>query len=128
MSNIVLSRFQYTQDESIYNQLAYGIRYMDWRVACYNQTNHTENRQTFDWIEEFWMVHDLQRNRITLKQAIRQLLKFIKRTTHEIIIIDFHRFVHGFDDEKDLPAMRRRLQTFIQIIHEQLGPYIIPYR
>ncbi|OTF77567.1 hypothetical protein BLA29_003175 [Euroglyphus maynei] len=73
------------------------------------------------------MVHDLQRNRITLKQALRQLLKFIKRTTHEIIIIDFHRFVHGFDDEKDLPAMRRRLQTFIQIIHEQLGPYIIPY-
>nr|XP_046908382.1 PI-PLC X domain-containing protein 1-like [Dermatophagoides farinae] len=122
----VLSRFQYTQDESLYNQLAYGIRYMDWRVAVYNQTNHTDS-QTFNWIEEYWMVHDMQRNRITLKQAIRQVVKFLTRTTHEIIIIDFHRFVHGFDGENDLQAMRQRLQTFIDIIHQQLGPYLIPY-
>mgnify|MGYP006875378520 CR=1 FL=1 len=62
---------------------------MDWRVAVYNQTNHTDS-QTFNWIEEYWMVHDMQRNRITLKQAIRQVVKFLTRTTHEIIIIDFH--------------------------------------
>lgn len=124
---LVLKRFQYTQDESLYNQLAYGIRYMDWRVGVYNHTLKTSNGETKK-IEEFWMVHDISRNRITLKQAIGQVKRFLEQTTSEIIIIDFHRFVHGFDKVKDIQAIRRRLDTFVKLLEDHFGPFLIPYR
>ncbi|KAF7496484.1 hypothetical protein SSS_00775 [Sarcoptes scabiei] len=119
--------FDYTfDDESIYNQLAYGIRYLDFRVAVYNQTNRSH---PFPWrlYEEFWMVHDIQKNSIKLSEALEQVRKFIVRTTHEIVIVDFHRFVHGFNKIRDLNAIRRRLKQFIRLVYQHLGPYLIPF-
>lgn len=145
----VISRFQYTQDENLYAQLAYGIRYLDMRVGAYNLTEDdvfsgtsssgspttTTNTNTHStrspaafFKEELWMVHNMQRNHISLVEALKQVKRFLERTTHEVVIVDFHRFVNGFDQVDDTFAVQARLRNFYKIIVEQLGPFLIPYR
>ena len=79
-------------------------------------------------LEELWMVHDIQRNHIRLRDALRQVKRFVERTTHEVVIVDFHRFVNGFDQVNDIFALQGRLRNFYKIVVEELGPFLIPYR
>lgn len=78
--------------------------------------------------EELWMVHGIQRNHIRLRDALKQVRRFLERTTHEVVIVDFHRFVAGFDEVDDLYALQTRLRHFYKIVVEELGPFLIPYR
>ena len=43
----LIRKFSINQDEDIWNQLLYGIRYLDIRVGYYHNTP-----------EKFWAVHD----------------------------------------------------------------------
>lgn len=134
----VISRFQYTQDESLYAQLVYGIRYMDMRVGSYNLTDYRSSSTTYNnnqstrnsdafFHEELWMVHDIQRNHISLRDALKQIRRFLEQTTHEVVVVDFHRFVNGFVDVDDLFALQSRLRNFYKIVIDELGPFLIPY-
>lgn len=123
----VITRFQYTQDESLYNQLSYGIRYLDFRLGAYNESKLLQNG-TVHFDEELWLVHDIEQNHINLTNAMSQIRRFMEETKYEIVIADFHRFVNGFIDVSDVDALNRRLKLFHSVILEQLGDYLIPYR
>lgn len=125
---LVIERFQYTQDETIFNQLAYGIRYIDCRVGAYNDTHFFDRNSDSLFTEQLWMVHDIQRNQINLTEALRQVKKFIQQTTHEIVIVDFHRFVNGFDGVDDIATLSRRLKLFQQTVLNELQEYLIPFK
>ena len=76
--------FTITQDESIFNQLVYGIRYLDMRVGYYNVSGSDEH---------LWVVHDLFRTELTVRSAAAQVKEFLRAAPKEIVIFDFHRFV-----------------------------------
>ena len=153
----MITRFQFTQDENLYSQLAYGIRYLDMRVGAYNMTRSysnssstttspsisaipgtetstiitttaSSNNNNIFIYEELWMVHDIQRNHINLNQALSQVKRFLEHTSHEVVIVDFHRFVNGFDQVDDLAAVQTRLRNFYKIVVNNLGPYLIRFR
>lgn len=76
-------------DESVFNQLVYGIRYLDLRVSYEPVKDHAQ---------KLWIVHGILRTQITLDNVLQQVKRFLDATTHEVVIIDFHRFEKGFDD------------------------------
>ena len=81
----MLTRYSVNQDEDIWNQLLFGIRYLDIRVGLYEDT-----------AEKFWLVHDFVRLN-PLYEAIQAVKRFM-RVTKEVVILDFHRFPTGFDN------------------------------
>lgn len=106
-----------TQDESIYNQLVYGIRYFDIRVGWYDIKGEEE---------KFWIVHDFFRMNHTLLSVIKQIRSFLDATSKEIIIFDFHRFVNGFQD-KDKDIVKKRHEEVFELLKEHLRDYMIPF-
>lgn len=85
----ILKKYVTCQDESVFNQLAYGIRYLDLRVSYENVMNRRE---------KLWIVHGILRTEISLESVLRQVRSFLDATTAEIVILDFHRFEKGFED------------------------------
>ena len=74
----VINKFSVNQNEGVYNQLLFGIRYLDIRVSYYENTP-----------EKFWVVHDfIKRN--PLFEVINDVQKFLK-ASNDIVIMDFHR-------------------------------------
>lgn len=124
----VITRFQYTQDESVFAQLAYGVRYLDLRVGAFNQSDFDGNFTQIKFDEQLWFVHDIERNHINLTDGLRQIRRFMEQTSHEVVIADFHRFVTGFDGNDDWQAVNRRLVRLYKEIVAELGDYLIPYR
>ena len=116
----LIKRYSSQQEENVWDQLLYGIRYLDFRVSYHANTQ-----------EKFWLNHDLvQMNPLykavqvieiiapsnqflLLRFRLYQILmikyfsfdnfntfvKDIRRylsSTKEVIIMDFHRFPSGF--------------------------------
>lgn len=105
-SENVITRYTITQDENIWNQLAYGNRFLDFRIGLYRTTP-----------ERFWLNHgDFKIN--PLRDAIRDLSTFVN-STNEVVIVDFHRFPWGFDS----PEQHRELLTFLL---QELEPFLLP--
>ncbi|XP_067140036.1 LOW QUALITY PROTEIN: PI-PLC X domain-containing protein 1-like [Centruroides vittatus] len=99
----ITSRFVYAQEERIFNQLAYGIRYFDLRVA------HVDN--------QFMIKHDIIITTNTLEEVLADVLDFVE-TTKEIVILDFHRH----------PDYEKIQVELINFIKNKLNPYLIPKR
>ena len=96
----LIRKFSINQDEDIWNQLLYGIRYLDIRVGYYQNTP-----------EKFWAVHDFVKIN-PLHEIITDVRRFV-RSTKEMVIMDFHRFPNGFDDSNEnTHAALLRLVTF----------------
>ena len=112
----LIKRYSSQQEENVWDQLLYGIRYLDFRVSYHANTQ-----------EKFWLNHDLVQmnplykavqvieinapsNQFVLLYQILiikyfsfdnfdTLVKDIRRylsATKEVIIMDFHRFPSGF--------------------------------
>ena len=116
----LIKRYSSQQEENVWDQLLYGIRYLDFRVSYHDNTQ-----------EKFWLNHDLvQMNPLykavqvieiiapsnqflLLRFRLYQILmtkyfsfdnfntfvKDIRRylsSTKEVVIMDFHRFPSGF--------------------------------
>ena len=92
-----------TQDENIFDQLVYGIRYFDIRVGYYGG--------------QIWIVHDNFRTGNRLLSVAQQVKYFLQMAKKEIVIFDFHRFVKGFDDKKIFNEL-------FQIVMNELGNLI----
>ena len=116
----LLKRFVITQDESIYNQLVYGVRYLDMRIGYYDVSGSDD---------KLWIVHDLLRTNLTLHSAVKEVKQFVTAAPKEIVIFDFHRFVKGFElnDENNETVIRKRFEEFSAIITNELGDLAIPY-
>ena len=79
-----MDAFSLCQDESVFNQLAHGIRYLDLRVM------YTVHKNV-----SFWMAHDILQLPWTLEQILLQVKEFLQATAKEVVILDFHRFPLG---------------------------------
>lgn len=88
-SRAMLKKYVTCQDETVFNQLAYGIRYLDIRVSYENIPRSSH---------KLWIVHGILRTEVSLEDVLLQIRDFLDATTHEIVIIDFHRFERGFED------------------------------
>ena len=118
----LIKRYSSQQEENVWDQLLYGIRYLDFRVSYHANTQ-----------EKFWLNHDLVQmnplykavqvieinapsNQFVLLYQILiikyfsfdnfdTLVKDIRRylsATKEVIIMDFHRFPSGFQVTFDM--------------------------
>lgn len=112
----IISKYQINQEESIFNQLVYGIRYLDLRVG------HSRVKQR---PEEFWIYHDIFRTDVSVEEVFEQVARFLELTSHEIIVMDFHRFTVGFQNE-NIQTQRERHAKLLDLLFKQLGQYIIP--
>lgn len=115
----ILKKYVICQDESVFNQLAYGIRYLDLRVSYESALNRPEN---------FWIVHGLFRTEVSLESILNQVKDFLDSTTSEIVILDFHRFEKGFTEHpRDFASnalTKSRHQMLHQLIESIVGQYI----
>jgi len=112
----IVNKYQMNQDESIFNQLIYGIRHLDLRVG------YCEVKQQSD---RFWIYHDIFRTDVSLREVLDQVKRFLDLTTHEIVIMDFHRFTVGFQHE-NMAVQKERHSKLIDMIFKLLGRYIVP--
>lgn len=112
----MINKYQLNQDESIFNQLVYGIRHLDLRVG------YTKVKQQS---ERFWIYHDIFRTEVTVREVLEQVKRFLDLTQREIVVMDFHRFTVGFQNEQ-LALQRERHARLINLIYHHLGQYIIP--
>ncbi|XP_075547381.1 uncharacterized protein LOC142581817 [Dermacentor variabilis] len=98
----------YNQYESITQQLAYGIRALDIRVQCYRG--------------EFYVTHDVVRGRLTIRQVLREVRKFVE-ATGELVLLDFHRFPKGFERSSQFVAQRH--EKLVDLIVRELNGVLL---
>ncbi|GIY25244.1 PI-PLC X domain-containing protein 3 [Caerostris darwini] len=111
----LFTRYLFTQEESIWNQLVFGVRYLDLRVAHF-QTGRTPEQR-------FWITHSSFKTDVTVMDVVRQLKQFLA-ATKEIVVMDFHRFVTGF--QRRTATTRRRHRELIALLERELGDFMIP--
>lgn len=95
----------YSQEEQLYRQFIYGIRYVDIRVSHYPATE-----------EKWWINHgDIRFQPLhTLFTAVRRFVE----ETGEILFVDFHGFPVGFNNA----SIHDSLLSFVQ---EQIGDLLL---
>jgi hypothetical protein len=116
----MLKKYVTCQDESVFNQLAYGNRYFDIRVSHENVLSHPKHN--------LWIVHGILRTEVTLEEVLRQVRDFLDATTAEVVILDFHRFEKGFEDHpRDMQSnlqTKKRHQEVYNMLEEILGDHM----
>ncbi|KAK8780608.1 hypothetical protein V5799_018051 [Amblyomma americanum] len=91
--------YTYNQYQSISHQLAYGIRCLDLRVQYY--------------YGEFYVTHEKQRGPAKIREILTEVVQFV-RETKELVLLDFHRFTKGFEQEYyNVPARHEQLVALI---------------
>lgn len=112
----MINKYQMNQDEPVFNQLMHGIRHLDLRVG-YSKVKQRPER--------FWIYHDIFRTDIAVDEILDQVRKFLDLTSHEVIIMDLHRFTVGFQNENQA-TQRERHAKLIELIYKKVGSFIIP--
>lgn len=116
----LIRKYSLCQDETVWNQLVYGIRYFDLRVS------HLDvNRRN----EKLWVVHGPIRMDTTLELVLVSIKNFLEVAPKEVIIIDFHRFEKGFDkgtSKRSIEKVQNRHKDILDLIIKHLGDYILP--
>ncbi len=91
-----------TQSLSLRNQLDMGIRSLDLRIG---------QNQPGDYI----ITHDTWKTKYTLSQALTEVVNFIKATTVEIVVLDFHRFnVLDSGNSFDFDQLKVQVKSILQ--------------
>ncbi|KAK9874558.1 hypothetical protein WA026_005393 [Henosepilachna vigintioctopunctata] len=103
---LLFQNYILTQDFSIWDQLVFGNRYLDLRIA-------------FQHDGEFYINHDLIRVK-KLEIVYRQIKEFITRSPSEIIVLDFHRFPYPTQWSHELH------EKFIKYTLDYFGDYVLP--
>ncbi|XP_054713741.1 PI-PLC X domain-containing protein 1-like [Uloborus diversus] len=86
MRDTLYHRYVYTQEENVFNQLVYGIRFLDLRVWHERSIlMRSKIKITHDW---------LHFNLPTLEDILQQVKDFLL-VTNEVVILDFHRLLSG---------------------------------
>lgn len=119
MSNFpYIDKYTYCQDESIWNQLIYGVRFFDIRLA-FDASKSDERRQVA-------VAHGVMRLPVLLVDVLEQILAFTLSTRQEVLVLDFHRFEKGFEESIDFMELVRRHTVVERLIIDYLGPYLLP--
>nr|XP_037284901.1 uncharacterized protein LOC119177815 [Rhipicephalus microplus] len=96
--------YLYNQDQTVAQQLAYGIRSLDLRVQYSSGV--------------FYVTHDRIRGWPTIEQVLLEVREFVQ-ATGELVLLDFHRFTKGFDKESDNVTARH--MELVKLIFTKLG-------
>ncbi|KZS17294.1 PI-PLC X domain-containing protein 1 [Daphnia magna] len=110
-SDTVFMRYLICQDEDIFHQLAYGIRYLDVRVGYYPERE-----------DKFWLNHNYARVN-PLRFLIEDLKTFLE-ATQEVVILDFHRFPVGFS--QNTQRNRETHAQLVQLLLDKFGDFMVP--
>lgn len=119
-----LVRYLLTQDLNTYEQLVWGVRYLDLRVGHYPQDmGDQQNESHPDHGERFWVNHDLVRVQ-PLRRVLHDVRIFLDAAVGEVVILDFHRFPVGFgaEDMEDTEAHGELLALIREVLGERLIP------
>ncbi|CAG9860710.1 unnamed protein product [Phyllotreta striolata] len=101
-----LENYIVCQDRSVWTQLVFGIRYLDFRIGYYGN-------------EGFYVNHDLVR--VTkVRPLLQDIRKFLQLAPKEIVILDFHRFPYPTNFTIEVH------RKFIEIVYEELGSFAVP--
>ncbi|GIZ05322.1 PLCXc domain-containing protein [Caerostris extrusa] len=110
----IFDKYVYTQDESVFNQLVYGIRYIDLRIWHEGASKRASS---------IWITHDVFHVGLPfLKDVLHQVKDFVL-ATKEIVIIDFHRKLTGFFISGKLKTWQHR--EVIELGKEIFGNLLI---
>jgi len=112
MAFVLANPWAKTQNLNLFNQLNAGARALDIRIG--HQPLKTGDNQ-------FVLTHDVWPTRVTLVNALAQVLEFSKKENSEIIILDFHRLV-----ELQKNGARTDYTLLASIIKDTFGNYLIP--
>ncbi|CAG2102840.1 unnamed protein product [Medioppia subpectinata] len=116
--NTLMSKYSLCQDETVFNQLVYGIRFLDLRVA-YDTVNGNRSK--------LWIVHGPVPMKQTLDSVLLQVRRFVELAPKEVLVIDFHRFEKGFNkDEISQRLLRRHHRKVLALILKHLSAYLVP--
>ncbi|RWS14085.1 uncharacterized protein B4U79_03254 [Dinothrombium tinctorium] len=113
-----LKKYAICHEESVYNQLVFGIRrYLDIRVSY---------EEVKDRNETLWIAHGVLRMDISLESVLQQVKQFIEATEKEIVILDFHRFEKGFEENNEtiLDELIARHQLVIDLTKKYLRKFL----
>ncbi|XP_071441075.1 PI-PLC X domain-containing protein 1-like [Hetaerina americana] len=121
-----LTKYTYTQEESILHQLIFGCRYLDIRVGYYPPSVRRLDNGTWVQVDPgdvpdedvFWVNHGIVKIR-KLKVVLDSVKEFLS-STKEIVIFDVQEFPVGFSGSDDGLAAHVRLMAFLG---RELGPY-----
>lgn len=111
------------QDRDVWTQLVFGIRYLDLRVAYYEDEGYTGAAaekiitQTL-FLFRFFINHDLVQI-VKLSTVLKQIRKFAELAPMEIIIVDFHRFPYP---SEFTPSIHHKL---VGTIYGELGHLVL---
>ena len=100
-----LMKYAITQDESIYNQLVYGNRYIDLRAGYFVASE-----------EHYWLVHG-----VTVWRPFKEVLQDAKafaEQSNEIFILEVGGFTYFENEEHHL--------GLIKLIEDEIGHLMIP--
>lgn len=103
----LVGRWTFTQDEHFWQQLVFGIRYVDVRIAYYNSTT-----------EKFYVNHGDVRI-APLQVYIDDIADFMSQSD-EIVIFDVHSLEHGFSGYPE------REEELILLLESSFRDWIIP--
>ncbi|CAG2174113.1 unnamed protein product, partial [Oppiella nova] len=116
--NTLMNKYSLCQDENVFNQLVYGIRFLDLRVA-YDVVAGNKSK--------LWLVHGPVPMKHTLDSVLLQVRRFIDMAPKEVVVIDFHRFEKGFNkDEISQQLIRRHHRKVYSLIAKHLRDYLVP--
>ncbi|XP_075227325.1 PI-PLC X domain-containing protein 1 [Lycorma delicatula] len=114
-----IGRFLLTQDQDIWSQLVYGIRYIDIRVGIY-PIRRSNGSEEISHEDVFWINHDLLKVR-PLLPVLQDIRLFLESAPKEIVILDLHRFPVGFS------GRHHRHHRLVDLLQRELGNFTLPY-
>lgn len=103
----LVGRWTFTQDESLWQQLVLGSRYLDIRIAYYNNTQ-----------EKFFINHG--EVRIAPLQGYLDNVASFMEQTEEIVIFDIHGLQLGFDGHPE------RHEELIKLLESNFQKWMVP--
>ncbi|CAF4801950.1 unnamed protein product [Pieris macdunnoughi] len=115
ISTVTRDTFVLCQDQSIWAQLVYGIRYFDFRIAYYDFYETIEDR--------YWLNHNLIRVR-PLLPLLKEIRAFLD-VTKEVVFLDAHHFPLGFYEQNGAPISSVH-EGLLKLVKRELGPHIAP--
>lgn len=103
----IVGRWTFTQDETLWQQLVLGARYLDMRIGYY------ENREG-----KLYVVH-AEVVIAPLQDYLDDVVKFMNQT-QEIVIFDIHALYHGFDGHPERHA------ELVSVLESNFGEWMAP--
>ncbi|CAG2170517.1 unnamed protein product [Oppiella nova] len=114
------SIYLYAQDESIFDQLVYGIRYVDIRVG-----HQEDDYQSLTIEEPLQIIHGQWMCEHSVRRILQDIKAFLMAAPKEVVIFDIHKH-RNFMNDSTGQVFHDRHQQLMDLIKEFVGQWIAP--